>query len=76
MTGRARLPGGEPRKASQRNSRRAEAPPRRITPAWKPGDQVQWQARTGVFRRHVGDDVHAEVVSGERVYRVRVADLR
>lgn len=42
---------------------------------WKPGDQVQWQARTGVFRRHVGDDVHAEVVSGERVYRVRVADL-
>jgi len=76
MSGRARLPGGEPRKASQRNSRRAEAPLRRITPIWKPGDKVQWQGRTGTFRRHVGDGEHAEVVSGERVYRVRVADLR
>jgi len=76
MTGRARLPGGEPRKASQRNSRRAEAPLRRVTPIWKAGDQVRWQGRIGVFRRHVGDDVHAEVTSGERVYRVRVADLR
>ena len=76
MTGRSRLPGGEPRKASQRNSRRAEAPARRIARAWKPGDRVQWQARTGVFRRHVGDEVHAEVTSDGRVYRVRVADLR
>ena len=76
MSGRARLPRGEPRKASQRNSRRAEAPVRRIAPIWKPGDQVRWQGRTGVFRRHVGDGEHAEVVSGERVYRVRVADLR
>ena len=76
MSGRARLPGGEPRKASQRNSRRAEAPTRRIAPVWKAGDQVQWQAHTGVFRRHVGDDMHAEVTSDGRVYRVRVADLR
>jgi len=52
------------------------APLRRITPIWKPGDKVQWQGRAGIFRRHVGDDVHAEVVRGERVYRVRVADLR
>ena len=76
MSGRARLPGGEPRKASQRNSRRAASLPKQIAPIWKPGDQVRWQGRTGIFRRHVGDDVHAEVVSGERVYRVRVADLR
>ena len=76
MSGRARLPAGEPRKASQRNSRRAEAPLQRITSVWKAGDQVRWQARTGVFRRHVGDDMHAEVTSDGRVYRVRVADLR
>jgi len=75
MSGRARLPGGEPRKASQRNTRPAAALPKRIGPVWKPGDQVRWQARSGVFRRHVGDGEHAEVVSGERVYRVRVADL-
>ncbi|HET9848696.1 MAG TPA: hypothetical protein VFR68_09100 [Candidatus Dormibacteraeota bacterium] len=76
MSGRARLPRGEPRKASQCNSRRAEAVPRRIAPIWKPGDQVRWQGRVGGFRRHVGDDVHAEVTSDGRVYRVRVADLR
>ena len=76
MSGRARLPGGGPRKASQRNTRRAVALPQRVAPVWKPGDQVRWQERTGVFRRYVDDDVHAEVVSAERVYRVRLADLR
>ena len=76
MTGRARLPGGEPRKASQRNSRRAEAVPKRIAPVWKPGDQVRWKDRTGTFRRYIGDGEHAEVTSSERVYRVRIADLR
>jgi hypothetical protein len=76
MSGRARLPGGAPRKASQRNTRRASAVPQRVAPVWKPGDQVRWPGRTGVFRRYVGDDVHAEIVSGERVYRVRLADLR
>jgi hypothetical protein len=47
-----------------------------VAPVWKPGDQVRWQERTGVFRRYVEDDVHAEIVSAERVYRVRLADLR
>jgi len=70
------LPGGEPRKASQRNTRRAAPIVSRICPAWRPGDQVRWNGRTGVFRRHVGDGEHSEVASAERVYRVRLVDLR
>ena len=75
MSGRARLPGGEPRKASQRNSRRAGAAPARIEPIWRPGDQVRWQGRAGIFRRDVGDGEHAELVIGEKVYRVRTREL-
>jgi hypothetical protein len=75
MSGRARLPGGEPRKASQRNTRRASAIAARITPVWRAGDKVSWQGRAGVFRRDIGDGEHAEVVIGERVYRVRNAEL-
>jgi hypothetical protein len=75
MSGRARLPGGEPRKASQRNSRRAAAPLTQVTPSWRAGDQVRWQGRSGIFRRDVGDGEHAEIAIGERVYRVRTQDL-
>jgi hypothetical protein len=73
MSGRA--PAGEPRKASQRNSRPAAPIIARITPTWRAGDQVRWHGRTGAFRRDVGDGEHAEVVIGERVYRVRVKEL-
>ena len=75
MSGRARLPGGEPRKASQRNSRRAGAAPARIAPIWRPGDQVRWPHRGGILRRDVGDGEHAELVIGEKVYRVRTREL-
>ena len=75
MSGRARLPGGEPRKASQRNSRRAGALPTRISPVWRSGDNVHWQGRAGVFRRDVGDGENAEIGIGERIYRVRLKDL-
>jgi hypothetical protein len=75
MSGRARLPAGEPRKASQRNSRRAAAPLTRIVPVWRAGDPVRWQGRAGLFRRDVGDGEHAEVAIGERVYRVRLKEL-
>lgn len=75
MSGRARLPGGEPRKASQRNARRAGATPTRIIPVYRPGDPVRWKERAGVFRRDVGDGEHAEITLGERIYRVRIADL-
>jgi hypothetical protein len=75
MTGRSRLPGGEPRKASQRNSRSAAAP-KKITPTWRASMPVLWKGRAAVFRREVGDDEHAEVVIEGRVYRVRIAELR
>ena len=75
MSGTARLPGGEPRKASQRNSRRAASAPARVLPTWRVGDRVNWQGRAGVFRRDVGDGEHAEATFGERVYRVRLKEL-
>jgi hypothetical protein len=56
------LPGGQPRKASQRNKLRA-------------GEAVRWKGRAGVFRRDVGDGQHAEIVIAERVYRVRTGEL-
>jgi len=35
MSGKQRLPGGEPRKASQRNSRRAMSSTTKATLAWR-----------------------------------------
>jgi hypothetical protein len=55
MSGRARLPAGEPRKASQRNTRRAAPTTVRTTPSWHAGDKVRWQGQGGIFRRDVGD---------------------
>ena len=76
MSGKQRLPGGEPRKASQHNKVRAESRPTTITPTWRAGDPVRWKGRAGVFRRDVGDGEHAEVVIEGRVYRVRISELR
>jgi hypothetical protein len=75
VTGRARLPAGEPRKASQRKTRLAAPRTLRITPIWRPGDRVRWKERAGVFRRDVGDGDHAEIMIGERVYRVLTREL-
>ena len=75
MPGRQRLPRGEPRKASQKRSRRAEPVPTRITRTWRVGEHVRWQGRDGVFRREVGDGEHSEIVIAERVYRVRTREL-
>lgn len=75
MSGTQRLPGGAPRKASQRNARRAAPPPSRVTPVWRAGDVVRWQGRTGTFRRDIGDGEHSEVVFDQRVYRVRTREL-
>ena len=77
MTGRTRLPGGEPRKASQRNKRNvASSGATKFTPVWRASMPVLWKGRAGIFRREVGDGEHAEVVIDGRVYRVRIADLR
>ena len=75
MTGRSRLPGGEPRKASQKRSRRGEALPTRIAPQWRAGDRVRWQDKAGLFHRDLGDG-NAEVMIANRAYRVRSGDLR
>jgi hypothetical protein len=75
MSGRARLPGGEPRKASQRTTRRAVSPAK-ISRIWRAGEAVRWKGRPGVFRRDVGDGEHAEVVIEERIYRVRIGELQ
>lgn len=75
MSGRARLPGGEPRKASQRNTRRAGQSPTRIVQVWKSGNAVRWKGRSGTFRRDVGDGEHAEIALAERIYRVLLSEL-
>jgi hypothetical protein len=37
---------------------------------------VRWRDRAGTYRRDTGDGEHVEIVIGERVYRVRRAELR
>ena len=77
MTGRSRLPGSEPRKASQRNKRNVvSSGAAKLTPVWRASMPVLWKGRAGIFRREVGDGEHAEVVIEGRVYRVRIAELR
>ena len=75
MTGRTRLPGGEPRKASQRRTRQGEQLPTRISRRWRAGDRVRWRDHDGVFKRDLGDGENAEVLIGERLYRAPIADL-
>jgi hypothetical protein len=75
LSGKQRLPGGEPRKASQRNKLRAGSRPTTVSPTWRAGEAVRWKGRAGVFRRDVGDGEHVEIVIAERVYRVRTGEL-
>ena len=75
MSGTQRLPGGEPRKASQRNKRNVSSAPASTNPAWRASMPVLWKGRAGVFRRDVGDGEHAEVVNDGRVYRIRIEEL-
>ena len=75
MTGRSRLPAGEPRKASQRRTRPAVGGHAPIMPQWRMGDRVRWQDKMGHFHRDLGDG-NAEVTIANRAYRVRIGDLR
>jgi len=76
MTGTTPLPGGEPRGASQKRTRRAGPPATRMMPQWRLGDRVRWQGdKTDHFHRNLGDG-SAEVTIANRVYRVRIGDLR
>ena len=76
MTCKTRLPGGEPRKASQKRTRRAGAIPVQISPQRYPGDRVSWGGRIGSFVRDLNDGQHAEIRIEQRVYRVRIGELR
>ena len=71
---RARLPSGGPLRASQRG-KISTSPSSKITQSWGPGDLVKWKRRPGIFSREVGDGEHAEIVIGERVYRVPINEL-
>jgi len=76
MSGRTRLPGGQPRKASQKRTRRAAPTRVRITPQWRVGDRVSWGGRFGSFLRALNDGIHAEIRIEQRAYRVKVADIK
>ena len=76
MSGRNRLPSGEPRRASQKRTRPAAPKPLQIEVPWHPGDRVRWRDRAGTHRRDTGDGEHVEIVIAERVYRVRRAELQ
>ena len=74
MSGRQRLPAGEPRKASQRRSRRAAPSQVYVSRVWRPGDTVL-AGRIGNFQRDLGDGEHAEIMISDRTYQVRLGDL-
>jgi hypothetical protein len=75
MSGRNRLPSGGPRKASQKRMRPAAPKMIQIEIPWRPGDRVRWRDHSGVYKRDVDGEL-ADVQIGERVYRVRRAELR
>jgi hypothetical protein len=71
VTGRARLPGGEQRKASQKRSRPAVLIAAVVAaPTFRPGDRVRWSRYAGTVQRVV-DDL-AEVVEETRAARWRL----
>jgi hypothetical protein len=76
MSGRSRLRGGDRRKASQKRARPAAPKPVFAGPTWGVGDLVQWQHHTGTYLRAAADQDLAEILIGQRTYRVKKADLR
>jgi hypothetical protein len=75
MSGTQQLPGGEPRKKSQRHARRAAPLQPQTSRVWHSGDRVRWRDRIGVFLRDLGDGEHAEIVIADRTYRVRTGEI-
>ena len=76
MSGRNRLPSGEPRRASQKRTRPAAPKSLQIEVPWHPGDRLRWRDRAGTYRRDTGDGEHVEITIEVRVYRVRRVELR
>ena len=73
MTGRARLPGGEQRKASQKRSR--PAAPIAAAPTLRAGDRVGWLRHTGIVQRVVGDQADVRQDGRDALWRLPVAEL-
>jgi hypothetical protein len=75
MTGRARLPGGERRKASQKRSRPATASAAIAAPMLNPGDRVRWSRHTGIVQRVVEDQADVRQDGRNTLWRLPVAQL-
>ena len=76
VTGRARLPGGEQRKASQKRSRPAVPISAVATaPTLQPGDRVRWSRYTGTVHRVVGDVADIRQDGRNTLWRLPVAEL-
>jgi hypothetical protein len=76
VTGRARLPGGEQRRASQKRSRPAASISAVATaPALRPGDRVRWSRYTGTVQRVVGDVADIRQDGRNTLWRLPVAEL-
>jgi hypothetical protein len=68
--------GGDRRKASQKRARPAAPKPVFAGPSWGIGDRVRWQHHTGTYLRDAVDEDLAEILIGQRTYRVKKVDLR
>jgi hypothetical protein len=75
VTGRARLPGGERRKASQKRSRPATPIAAVAAPTLGPGDRVRWSHHTGSVQRVVGDQADVRQDGRNTLWRLPVAEL-
>jgi hypothetical protein len=76
VTGRARLPGGEQRKASQKRSRPAASISAVATATTlRPGDRVRWSRYTGTVQRVVGDVADIRQDGRNTFWRLPVAEL-
>jgi len=74
MSGKSRLPSGEPRRASQRRTRQPSLSRTTIEPTWRAGDKIYWNGYTGTFLRDTVDG-QAEVLIGTRTYLIGRGEL-
>jgi len=75
VTGRAQLPGGEQRKASQKRSRPAMPIAAVAAPTLSPGDRVRWSRHTGIVQRVVGDQADVRQDGRNTLWRLPAAEL-
>jgi hypothetical protein len=74
MSGKSRLPSGEPRQPSQRRTRHPTLSRTVIERPWRAGDKVYWKGYTGMFLRDTLDGP-AEVLIGRRTYIISRGEL-